>query len=512
MILLIHQNGKKLLEIRKGHTKINIESSSLTREFFRIGKKYSDEIILWVEYQYLKNFQFNKIASIFRHNLIMASYSVSHNPVSQDIGYIDQFPFVNPSFQHTYPTWFMSTDMGGLYASTLNKFSRKLKQINDFEFLLNSISKIGQQNSLFCYSEPALYQTTDSNKIKASVWPVKKVFHFVGAHYNKARLLLLFLSFLLDKRKFPLMPLLTAFFRKSFFKSEISLELSEDGNPAMEKLKTEVDVIIPTFQRASMVTRLLDELNSQMLLPKKVILIEQIKSGKGSSLNISPKDYNWELEHLVTNEIGACNARNLGLDKAKSDLVFLCDDDNKLEPSVLENLVNVLVKYDLDVVNTAYPQPGESIIFKEMKQWASFGSGNALLNRKKTGKIRFDTALDGGYGEDVDFGYQLRKNGNDIIYTPEVVIQHLKSAEGGFREILKHTQKEENIEKDPKPSPSVMVLLKKHYSRQMIFGYKLEMFLRYYRLQKIRNPFKYISIMNKRWSASETEAIKLLKV
>ena len=91
-----------------------------------------------------------------------------------------------------------------------------------------------------------------------------------------------------------------------------------------------------------------------------------------------------------------------------------------------------------------------------------------------------------------------------------MIIKHLKSEEGGFREILKR-KKVGNTENSPKPSVSMMILLKKHYSEQMVFGYKLEMFLRYYRLQNIWNPLKYVRIMNKRWNLSETEAREIMK-
>ena len=99
MILFIHQDGKKLLEIRKDSTRLEIESSKLSKEFFLIGKKYPDELILWVDHQYLDKVQFEKLDFIFQHDMIMTSFSVAHNPVTRDIGYIDQFPFVNPFFK-----------------------------------------------------------------------------------------------------------------------------------------------------------------------------------------------------------------------------------------------------------------------------------------------------------------------------------------------------------------------------------------------------------------------------
>ena len=122
--------------------------------------------------------------------------------------------------------------------------------------------------------------------------------------------------------------------------------------------------------------------------------------------------------------------------------------------------------------------------------------------------MRFDKALEYGYGEDTDFGLQLRAQGADIIYHPEIKITHLKAERGGFRTVTKLPWENEKLL--PKPSPTMMVLIKKHYSEEMIRGYKAGLFLKYYSRQKIKNPFAYIKTMRRRWKVSEQWAKKLV--
>ena len=60
-----------------------------------------------------------------------------------------------------------------------------------------------------------------------------------------------------------------------------------------------------------------------------------------------------------------------------------------------------------------------------------------------------------GFGEDADFGMQLRNQGYDVLYLPEPEILHLKAPIGGFR--TKPVLQWQNESIQPKPSPTVML-------------------------------------------------------
>src|SRR5690606_21357855 len=107
-----------------------------------------------------------------------------------------------------------------------------------------------------------------------------------------------------------------------------------------------------------------------------------------------------------------------------------------------------------------------------------------------------------------DFGMQLRNLGCDIIYHPYVQILHLKAQAGGFRQrTLLEWEKEKPL---PKPSPTLMVYALNYFTPQQLRGYKVSMFLKFYRKQNIKNPLVYNSTMNSRWRASKKWAKKLI--
>jgi len=154
-------------------------------------------------------------------------------------------------------------------------------------------------------------------------------------------------------------------------------------------------------------------------------------------------------------------------------------------------------------------QKGEETIFKKIKQWGSFGSGTSVVKSIFAKQCAFSSIYEHGYGEDADFGMQLRQLGCDIIYHPEIEILHLKAPMGGFRE--KPVLAWEQEQPLPKPSPTLMAFALKYYTPQQIRGFKTSLFLKYYNKQSVKNPFLYVSEMRKRWEKSEEWAGKLLE-
>ena len=138
-------------------------------------------------------------------------------------------------------------------------------------------------------------------------------------------------------------------------------------------------------------------------------------------------------------------------------------------------------------------------------------SGNNGIRRHVTEGIakslKFDEAFEFGYGEDIDFGCQIRNAGIDIIYHPTIEILHLKAPIGGFRRQIKNDREEGKLQ--PKPSPTFMSYLKKNYNEFQILGYKTVLWLKFYKKQEVRNPFVYISEMKKRWNLSENIVSKI---
>ena len=85
----------------------------------------------------------------------------------------------------------------------------------------------------------------------------------------------------------------------------------------------------------------------------------------------------------------------------------------------------------------------------------------------------------------------------------------MKAPTGGFRKNkVLPWEKGETI---PKPSPTVMILAKKYFTDRQIKGFKISLFLKFFRNQRIRNPFVYFRMMQKNWKCSEEWAERLEK-
>ena len=117
-------------------------------------------------------------------------------------------------------------------------------------------------------------------------------------------------------------------------------------------------------------------------------------------------------------------------------------------------------------------------------------------------------AFEFGFGEDDNFGMQIRNSGVDIAFFHEPQLLHLKAPMGGFR--TKFIQEWDDEIIAPKPSPTIMLLKIMHSSWQEINGFRTILFMKYYKINSIKNPIKYFKYFNKQWQISQFWANHLL--
>lgn len=509
MIFLYHRNANKQVKVVRNENALNDFSSNLVNCFWQLCEKFPEEIILWIDAD-LDIKTGNQLENIFQHPLIMASYPVTDYFIPDKIGYVDQLPFVNPNRNVKYPTWRMSTDIGGVFGNTALQFKAIFKGISVFGYLINSIAKIGQQNSLFCYSAPALIQHPPATLKSENKNANSIIFRFTAQHYKKVRLLVLLFCFIKYEHKIPIFTFLKNLFRKSYFRENVDLSEIRNDSENLNYSET-IDVIIPTLSRPEHLKNVLLDLKNQEKLPEQVIIVEQnpIENSESELYFIYSEEWPFKIIHHFTHQTGACNARNIALENVKSDWVFFADDDIRFESDLLQKSIAELQHLKIDAININCIQAHEKTVFSKIKQWGSFGSGCSIVASKFIENIRFSMIYEFGYGEDADFGMQLRNAGCDIIYHPDLQLKHLKSQRGGLRH---HSYSSSNQKPDfgPKPSPTLMAYSLKFYSEKQLKGYKVSLFLKYYSRQSIKNPFRYIKSMKMRWIESIIKAEELI--
>ncbi|WBL23198.1 glycosyltransferase family 2 protein [Zunongwangia sp. HRR-M8] len=505
MIKFVHRHSAKIVAIYKDAKPLEGYADEVVTAFWAVANDYPDQWICWLEEEQVHNFNELVFSEIFHHKLIMASCAVKTSFFNKDIGYVDQFPFAVVNRSVNYPTWLMSSDMGAIHATVVLKFQKNFSRFSDFEYLLNAIAKLGQHNGLFCYHSPQLAIKRSENINYKAV--EADLFSFTCQLYKKIRAVILFLCFMQYKKKYPFKSFIFNCFKLNFFATEIDFS---DISIESSKPKTDhsIDVIIPTIGRPKHLLNVLKDVKKQSLLPQKVIVVEQNPDvGSTSDFDFAAEDWPFEIQHIFTHQTGACNARNLALEEVTASWVFFCDDDIRFKSNIIHEAFICVDQFGVGALNLNCKQENEKNTYFKVKQWASFGSGTSFVYSEKLKSLSFDIALEYGYGEDKDFGMQLRNQGVDIIYHPEIEIIHLKAPMGGFR--TKTTKPWEQTKPIPKPSPTVMTYIQKNYTVEQQRGYQLILWFKFYKSQKIKNPFKYKRIMQKRWAVSERWAAKL---
>lgn len=496
MIILYHKNNAVTQVWDDLNSKeIAVKSVSIAKSLFEIANRFPQSLILWCHESQRDNLNKEKISEIFHHKMIMASYNPSDiSYFSSSIGYIEESPFIKINKKVQYPTWQMSTCIGGIHAEVLNLIDSRSNI--DFEYFLNSIAKRYMPLGLFCYSNPALLIDEERKFIspKATIY---NLFRFVKEHFKSRWSILLFINLLLYDKRLSVFALLYSCFFKNKMNTTVNLEKIIIQSSIKTISQDTIDVIIPTIGRKKYLYDVLKDLAEQTILPQNVIIVEQNTLPKSVTELDYLMDENWPFKiiHIFTHQAGVCNARNVALKEVKSEWVFLNDDDNRFSSKLIENVLSSIKQYGVTALTSSYILSSEKKQYKTISQSGIFGSGNSFIKSSLLSVVSFDKGFEFGYGEDKDFGFQLRNSGNDIIYFPELEIMHLKAPFGGFRIKPIYGWSDDQIQ--PKPSPSIMLLKLKNLTSQQLLGYKLILFLKLHRLNLLAIP-KY----NEKWKRS----------
>ncbi|ESU22188.1 glycosyl transferase [Flavobacterium enshiense DK69] len=466
-----------------------------------LAERFPDRLLVWCYDEAKKSLNVPEIVSLFHHEKMLMSYNPVSNYLPDAIGYADETVNINVNKRVTCPTWQMSGMVGGVAAVVLLSVKEHLKTDVDFDYFLTSAAKLLVTFGIFCYSEPKLL-TSEAISFYNKEASDYTLFKFVKQHYRARWVFLLFLNLFLYERRILLLPFLNSFFynkRKLEGKKLSALKVQSSKKVLTNK---ELDVIIPTIGRKTYLHDVLKDFSKQTLLPKKIIIVEQNpETGSTSELDyLDNEHWPFSIEHIFIHQAGVCNARNLALSKTESEWVFLADDDNRFESDLLEKVFDNIETYGVEAVTTSYLQKGERMINNCPIQWGTFGAGNSFVKRAYLEKVSFNMAMEFGYGEDADFGMQIRNQGIDVIYFPQPEILHLKAPVGGFRTKPVLAWHKDAIQ--PKPSPTVMLFRLLHHTPEQLLGYKTTLFYKHYKHQNIKKPIKYIRFVNKQWSRS----------
>lgn len=510
MIIVCHLRDKITSVVSRDNQRIPFDyQGTIVKGLLLLAERFPNKKIVWCHANWFQNLDLDALQRAFHHDKMMLSYSgASGNYFQSTIGYVEESPFIKINKKVSYPSWQMSSLVGVLHASLLLKVKGKIKADSNFDYYLNSVAKLCMPLGLFCYSEPKLLHSRPDNVLipQASIYTL---FRFVRQHYKKRWTLLLLMNLIIYERRFPF----GAFLYAGFFKNRNKNGIDLDGIAVHSSLKVveqaTIDVIIPTIGRKMYLYDVLCDLRNQSHLPKNVIIVEQNPSADSvSELDyLQAEDWPFVIKHSFTHQPGACNARNIALKQLESEWVFLADDDIRILPFFISSAIERINAMGAKAVSLSCLVEEEIQKYTGVFQWISFGSGCSIVASESLKELQFDLVFESGYGEDSDFGMQLRNNGFDILYLPEPSIKHLRAPMGGFRTRPHLAWHKDGIQ--PKPSPTVMLYKQLHLTKEQIDGYQTILFFKFYKIQTIKNPIRYFVYFRKQWKRSVFWANKL---
>ena len=220
----------------------------------------------------------------------------------------------------------------------------------------------------------------------------------------------------------------------------------------------QVSLIIPTYNRQEIVFQTLQYIKQQSISGFEVVLVDQTAS-IDSNLKYF-KNRIFKYKYLKITETGLPNARNVGVENAKGEILIFIDDDSIPEPDLIQSYMNLFNDYEKDkwciggrVIekNTTMFKEKDSIVGgwitwygKTLKNFDTVTSGECEWATGGNFGLTKDLFIEaGGFDpnfigtavlEDGDFGYAVKKIGGRVYYYPEPVIEHLRIPTGGVRQ------------------------------------------------------------------------------
>ena len=135
-MIVIYHNNRQVVRITSDNLGvIDFDGTkSIASVLMHIAIRFPDKKIAWCHQDCEKFVNWNEFPKVLHHNKIMASFSPCVEIyLGREIGYVEESPFINVNKRVTYPTWQMSSSIGGMHASVVVQFKAKIKESRNFE-------------------------------------------------------------------------------------------------------------------------------------------------------------------------------------------------------------------------------------------------------------------------------------------------------------------------------------------------------------------------------------------
>lgn len=231
-----------------------------------------------------------------------------------------------------------------------------------------------------------------------------------------------------------------------------------------------ISVLIPTLNRYPYLKTILKQLREQSFPILEVIVIDQTPLQDRQILFYDEfKDL--PLHVIFQDHAGQSSSRNAGLLISRGEYILFIDDDDEIQPDLIEQHLHYLKQHLSDASCGVADEIGSILpeAFKFQRAADVFPTNNSLLHRQALEKSGlFDLAFEHGARADADLGMRLYLSGSRLILNPQVSVLHHHAPQGGLRvhkaRVITYSSSRRNLFQRGLPSPTEIVLSKRYFS------------------------------------------------
>ena len=237
--------------------------------------------------------------------------------------------------------------------------------------------------------------------------------------------------------------------------------------------KTKVRIIIPTYNRYNVLFHLLEDLEKQTYSHFCVTIIDQSEEYNKEFYD----NFNIPINLVRQKTPGLWRARNNAIKNTTEKVIALLDDDSRIASDWLIKHLNCLSYFKTEIsAGVSLSKIGAKVPtnYSFYRLSDQIDTGNVVFNRKII-KIcgLFDEQFEGMRMGDAEFGLRAYKNGIIQISNPEAFRVHLKSIEGGLRQLGSWDAFRPTRFMKPRPIPSVLYYARKYFGNYNALIYLL---------------------------------------
>jgi glycosyltransferase involved in cell wall biosynthesis len=197
-----------------------------------------------------------------------------------------------------------------------------------------------------------------------------------------------------------------------------------------------VSVILPTIERYPYLRQLLPQLAAQTYPVHEILIIDQTPLATRET-EIAAEFPDLPLRVDYQEQPGQCTARNHAITLATGELLLFLDDDDEVDPDVVEKHLRCLTEFGVDVSCGVVEEVGAGPVPEYQRFIRAsdvFPTNNTMIRREVLRKSgMFDLAYDCKQSEDGDLGMRVHLAGVMMVLDPRISVLHHRAPRGGLR-------------------------------------------------------------------------------